>query len=142
MSTETNKAIIIRMVEQLWNEGQVDLVDEFFKEDYVQHIAGQPTITGSELVRQYVTSTRIAFPDFQLTIEAQVAEGDRVAARWTTTGTHEGDLYGIPPTGKQVSHSGTTFYRLENGRIAETWFLADMMSMLQQLGVIPALELA
>ena len=140
MSTETNKAIIARMVEQVWNEGRTDLVVEFFAEDYVQHIAGQPAQAGYELVQQGAASSRAAYPDFQLSIDDQVAEGDRVAARWTMTGTHEGEFLGIPPTGKQVSHSGTTFYRLQNGRIAEVWFLADVMGLMQQLGVIPAPE--
>jgi steroid delta-isomerase-like uncharacterized protein len=142
MSTETNKAIIARMIEQVWNEGRTDLVAEFFTEDYVQHIAGQPTQAGYELVQQGAASSRAAYPDFRLSIDDQVAEGDSVAARWTMTGTHQGEFYGIPATGKQVSQSGTTFYRLENGRIAEIWFLGDMMGLMQQLGVIPAPEAA
>lgn len=142
MSTETNKAIIARMIEQVWNEGRTDLVVEFFTEDYVQHIAGQPTQAGYELVQQGAASSRAAYPDFQLSIDDQVAEDNRVAARWTMTGTHEGEFNGIPPTGKQVSHSGTIFYRLENGRIAEVWFLGDTMGLMQQLGVIPAPEAA
>ncbi|UCG24904.1 MAG: ester cyclase, partial [Chloroflexota bacterium] len=95
-----------------------------------------------ELVREGVTLVREAFPDFQLSIDEQVAEGDRIGAHWTMTGTHEGEFYGIPPTGKQVKHSGATFYRLANGRIAEVWFLADMMGLMQQLGVIPTPETA
>lgn len=140
MSTETNKAIIARMIEQVWNEGRTDLAEEFFAEDYVQHIVGQPAQAGYEVVQQAAASSRTAFPDFQLSIDDQVAEGDRVAARWTMTGTHEGEFYGIPATGKQVGHSGTTFYRLENGRIAEVWLLGDTMGLMQQLGVIPAPE--
>ena len=142
MSTETNKAIIARMAEQLWNEGRVDLVEEFFAENYVEHVAGQPDRTGPELIQQAVTDTRSAYPDFRLSIDDFVAEGDLVAARWSMSGTHEGDLYGIPPTGKKVSQTGTTFYRLENGRIAEIWFLADMMGLMQQLGVVPTPDAA
>lgn len=142
MSTETNKAIIARMAEQVWNEGRIDLVEEFIAENYVEHIAGQPDRTGLELVRKAVTDTLNAYPDFRLSIDDFVAEGDRVAARWSMSGTHEGDFFGIPPTGKKVSQSGTTFYRLEKGRIAEIWFLADMMGLMQQLGVVPAPEAA
>jgi steroid delta-isomerase-like uncharacterized protein len=140
MSTETNKAIILRMVEQVWNKGRVDLVEEFFTEDCVHHIAGQPTQAGTDFVRQGVTGSRAGLPDFRLTVDELLGEGDRLAARWTTTGTHEGNYVGIPPTGKKVSHGGTTFYRLENGRIVELWFLADMLGVMQQLGVIPAPE--
>ena len=142
MSTETNKAIILRMVQQVWNEGRIDLVEEFFEEDYVEFIVGQPPRTGYELVRQAVELVRNTYPDFVLSIDEQVAEGDSIAARWTLTGTHEGEFYGIPPTGKQIKQSGATFYRLSNGRIAEVWFLADMMGLMQQLGVIPTLEAA
>ena len=140
MSTETNKATIIRMVEQVWNEGRVDLVEEFFTEDYVQHVVGQPTEVGANMVREAVTASRHAYPDFQLRIDEQVAEGDKIAARWSMTGTHQGEFYGIPSTGKKVGHSGTTFYRLANGRIAEIWFLADMLGLMQQLGVVPTPE--
>lgn len=142
MSTETNKAIILRMVQQVWNEGRTDLVEEFFVEDYVQVVVGQPPATGLELVRLGAASAREAFPDFQLSIDELVAEGDRVAAHWTVTGTHAGDYIGIPATGKSIRHQGAIFYRLTNGRIAETWFLADMMGIMQQMGVIPAPEAA
>jgi steroid delta-isomerase-like uncharacterized protein len=142
MSTRTNKAIIARMVEQLWNQGRIDLVEEFFAEDYVEHIPGRPDSTGLQHMGKAVTDTRNAYPDFNLNIDSLVAEGDSVAARWSMTGTHEGEFYGIPPTGKKIGHTGTTFYRLENGRIAEIWFLADMMGLMQQLGVVPAPEAA
>lgn len=142
MSTETNKAIITRMVEQVWNEGRVDLVEEFLAADYIQHVVGQPTATGSELVREAVIMSRNAYPDFHLSIDDLVAEGDKVAGRWSMTGTHEGEFYGIPPTGKKVSQAGTTFYRLEKGRITEIWFLADMLGLMQQLGAVPAPDAA
>lgn len=142
MSTETNKAIILRMVQQVWNEGRIDLVEEFFEEDYVELIVGQPPRTGYELVRQGVELMRNTFPDFVLSIGEQLGEGDRIATRWTMTGTHQGEFYGIPPTGKQINQSGATFYRLSNGRISEIWLLADTMGLLQQLGVIPTPEAA
>jgi steroid delta-isomerase-like uncharacterized protein len=77
------------------------------------------------------------FPDFRLTVEDEIAAGDKVAARWTMTGTQEGEAFGVPATGKQVIHSGMTFYRLSNAKIVEIWFLADTLGMLQQLGAIP-----
>jgi steroid delta-isomerase-like uncharacterized protein len=140
MSTETNKAIIARMIEQVWNEGRTDLVEEFFTEDCVQHIVGMPQALGLDALKQNTAMGLTAWADFHLGLDEAVAEGDMVAARWTTTGKHVGDLLGIPATGKQVSQCGTTFYRLENGRIAEIWFLADMLGLMQQLGVIPTAE--
>jgi steroid delta-isomerase-like uncharacterized protein len=140
MSTETNKATVRRMFEQVWNEHRLDLVEEFFSEDVILHSAGLPTSSGLETLREATAMGLNAFPDQQLTIEGEIAEGDIVAVRWTATGTHKGELMGIPPTGKQFTHAGMTFYRLANAKIVETWFLADSLGQMQQLGVIPALQ--
>lgn len=141
MSTETNKAICRRMLEQLWNQHRVDLVQEFFTEDVVQHIAGGPPVTpGPEGIKEGLTMSLAAFPDNQLTIDDEIAEGDKVVFRWSSTGTHQGELMGIPPTGKQITRSGAAIYRLDNGRIAEVWFFADNLEFMQQLGAIPTPE--
>ncbi len=83
-----------------------------------------------------------AFPDGQMTIEDLVAEGDRVVARTTFNGTHQGEMQGIPATGKAVSVSGITIFRLDNGKIAEGWLVNDNLGLMQQLGVIPATQAA
>ena len=142
MSTETNKATVRRMVERVWNEHRLDLVEEFFSEDVILHSAGLPTSSGLETLREATAMGLKAFPDQQLTIEGEIAEGDIVAAHWTVTGTHKGELMGIPPTGKQFTHAGMTFYRLANAKIVETWFLADTLGQMQQLGLVPALGAA
>jgi len=139
MSTETNKATVRRMIEQVWNEHRLDLIEEFYSEDVILHSAGLPSISGLEPVREATAMALKAFPDQQLTIEGEIAEGDTVAARWTSRGTHKGELMGIPPTGKQFTHDGMTFYRLNNAKIVEAWFVADILGQMQQLGVIPAL---
>jgi steroid delta-isomerase-like uncharacterized protein len=79
-----------------------------------------------------------AFPDWYSTAGELIAEGDRVAERWTGRGTHRGEFHGIPPTGKQVAVPGVVFYRLRDGRIIEFRGSFDMLTMLQQLGVAPA----
>ena len=140
MSIETNKAIIRRMVEQVMNDGRTDLVEEFFTEDLASSIVGWPPSTGHEGLKQYVAMIHHAYPDFQLTVDEALAEGHKVAIRWTMHGTHDGEMMGVPATGKQVSQTGTTFYRLANGRIAETWFLADNLGLMQQLGAFPTPE--
>ena len=142
MSTETNKATVRRMIEQVWNEHRLDLIEEFFSEDIIQHVAGYPSSSGLEAIREATAMGLNAFPDQQITIEGEIAEGDTVAAHWTATGTHKGEIFGIPPTGKQFTHAGMTFYRLANARIVETWFLADYLGLMQQLGVVPALGAA
>jgi steroid delta-isomerase-like uncharacterized protein len=137
MSPETNIATVRRMIEQVYNKRRLDLIEEFFNEDVKLHVVGSPSSTGLVALRGTITKSLNAFPDFRLTFEDELAAGDKVAARWTMTGTQEGEAFGIPATGKKVKHSGMTFYRLSNTKIAEVWFLADTLGMMQQLGVIP-----
>ena len=136
MSTETNKAIVRRYFEQVYNKRRRDLAAEFLVENIELHGTGlQP---GLDVVKQWLTMFLAAFPDLHVTIEDVVAEGDRVVARTTYTGTHQADLQGIPATGKTVSESAITIFRLANGKIAEGWLVADNLGLMQQLGVIPA----
>jgi steroid delta-isomerase-like uncharacterized protein len=136
MSTEANKGIVRRYMQQVWNEGRRDLLEEFFGENPVHH--GIPGAPGLEGLKAGYDDSLNAFPDIQLTIDDEIAEDDRVAIRWTLKATHQGDLMGIPATGKEVTQSGTTIYRLADAKIVELWFLADNVSLMQQLGVMPA----
>jgi predicted ester cyclase len=79
-----------------------------------------------------------AFPDMHLYVEDAVAEGNKLVTRWSAHGTHKGDLMGIPPTGKEVSIAGIAIDRFENGQSVEHWEIIDQLSLMQQLGVIPA----
>jgi steroid delta-isomerase-like uncharacterized protein len=81
-----------------------------------------------------------AFPDIQITVDDEIAEGDRVVCRWTVTGTHQGEFMGIPPAGKAVTRAGVAIYRLVNGKIAENWLFADDVDFMQQLGALPTPE--
>jgi len=137
MSTETNKAIVRRFTEQVWNAGRLDLIDEFFTEDFVEYIVGMPSRSGREAVRESIAISRNAFPDLKISIEDEIADGDKVVTRWTMRGTQLGDLEGIPATGKQVTQSGMSILRLTNARIAELWGYLDNLGLMQQLGVIP-----
>jgi steroid delta-isomerase-like uncharacterized protein len=142
MSTETNKAIVRRMGEQVWNKHRVDLVEEFYTEDTVIHTPGSPPLSGLEAMKKYVTVVLNAYPDLQGTEEDMIAEGDKVVVRGTKRCTHQGELLGIPPTGKQVTTTLIFIYRLVNGKVAEAWLWNDNLSEFQQLGVIPALGTA
>lgn len=136
--SEQNKAIIRRSFEELFSEGELDVADEVFAADYVGHDPALPhDIQGPGEFKQFVQMYRTAFPDLELTVEDQIAEGDRVVTRFTARGTHGGDLMGIPPTGRQVVVTGISIDRLVDGKSAESWTSYDVMSMLQQLGVIP-----
>jgi steroid delta-isomerase-like uncharacterized protein len=142
MSTETNKAIVRREMEQVWNKHRLDLVEEFFTEDAVVHAASFPSRSGLEAVREDLATMLNAYPDIQVNIEDEIAEGDKVVVRWTMRATHQGELFGIPPTGKQITNAGINIYRLVNGKIAGEWFWPDNLNSFQQMGVIPALGTA
>jgi len=132
---EQNKEIVHRFFEEVWGLKKLDVIDEIFATDYVGHMTGSPDILGSEGLKQYATMMCISFPDLKLTIEAQVAEGDKVVARWTTTGTHKGELMNIPPTGIQATWTGNAFFRIAGGKIMETWKSMDTLGLMQQLGM-------
>jgi steroid delta-isomerase-like uncharacterized protein len=109
-------------------------------EVFVDHQALPGLPPGREGFKALNVMFRSAFPDVWVDVDAIVAEGDRVAARWTSTGTHQGDLFGIPATGRKVKVTATVVYRVEDGRLAEGWINRDDVGMMRQLGVIPSPE--
>ena len=135
MSTETNKAVIRRYFEQVWKQDRPDLFEEFIADNVVHH--GIEQVPGLEGMKAGYAMSLQAFPDLQLTIDDEIAEDDKVVIRWTLKATHQGELMGIPGTGKKITQSGFSIFRLANAKVVELWFLADNMSMMQQLGVIP-----
>ena len=134
---EANKALDRRVLEEVWNQGNLDFIDDIYTQDYVFHIAGQPDVQGPEGVRQFITMYRSAFPDLNYTIEDQIAEGDMVVSRWTCTGTHQGEFMGIPPTGKQGIAGGMIMRHIIDGKSVEEWLVWDALGMMEQLGVVP-----
>ena len=134
MSVEENKAIFRRIVEEGFNKGNLAIVDELVATNHVNHT---DNVHGPEEYKQFITMYRTAFPDLHMTIEDQIAEGDKVVNRWTSRGTHKGDLMGIPPTGKQVTVMGIYVARIAGSKIVEEWGNFDALGMLQQLGVVP-----
>jgi steroid delta-isomerase-like uncharacterized protein len=138
--SENNKAIVRRLLEELWNKGNLSLADELFAPNYEHHDASTPDFgRGPESEKKRATLYRTAFPDVRLTIEDIISEGETVMTRWSCRGTHKGDLRGIAPTGKQVNISGVTIARLANGKFAEGWVNWDALGLMQQLGVVPEL---
>ena len=141
MSSEENKAVVRRFLDEIFGEGNLELVDELFAPDYALHDPAVPgEVGGPEGIKQYVSMYRSAYPDTHFTIEAQISEGDYVVTRWKGQGTHQGELLGIAPTGKLVTVTGIEVDRVSGGRIEETWVNYDALGMMQQLGVIPAPE--
>jgi steroid delta-isomerase-like uncharacterized protein len=137
------KGITRRMVEEVLNKGRLDVIDEIIAPGYVGHDPALPQdVVGPNGERELVRGYRAAFPDLTLTIDDQIAEGDRVVTRWTARGTHSGDLWGIAATGKEVTVTGTAIDRIEDGRIVESWSHWDALGLMQQLGVVRAMAQA
>jgi steroid delta-isomerase-like uncharacterized protein len=137
--SEVNKALIQRFVEEAFNKGNVDVADEVYASTFIAHDPTIPEGQGSpEQVKQFVNTYLSAFPDGHTTVEDLISDGEKVAYRWTFRGTHQGELMGIPPTGKQVTITGITINRLSGGKVEEQWNNFDQLGMLQQLGAAPA----
>jgi steroid delta-isomerase-like uncharacterized protein len=133
MSPEENKALVRRYYEAMWNRWDLSLADDLLGEGLIFRGSLGVTAHGRDGFADYVGAVRRAFPDFHNRIEELVAEGDKVVARLTYTGTHRGELFGIGPTGKQVSYAGVAIFRIEAGRIADGWVLGDVHGLMQQL---------
>jgi steroid delta-isomerase-like uncharacterized protein len=137
MSSEENKAIIRRYLEEAWNRGNLTILDELMSPDYARYLSGQAPLN-REAQKQRIASFRQALPDVRLTLEDLVAEGDRVVFRITLHGTQQGALMGVPPTGKSVTIGAIDIARLEGGKIVEHWGQMDTYGLLQQLGAAGA----
>jgi steroid delta-isomerase-like uncharacterized protein len=137
MSTEENKAKVRRVIEEVFNKGDVATVDEVIAANYVYHLPGGQELNGPEGLKQFVTMVRTAFPDFHITIDDMLAEGDKVACRYTWGGTHKGDFMGIAPTGKQVTAMGIIISHFAGGEEVELWESNDTLGMLQQMDLVP-----
>jgi len=128
MSSEANKALARRIVEEMWNTQNLKVVDEVYSPEF----GG-----GHEATKQFVTAHLTAFPDLHITVQDQIAENDLVATRYVMHGTHQGEFANIPPTGRQFTVTGIETHRFADGKLIELWNVVDLLGMLQQLGVIP-----
>ena len=137
MLTEQKKTVVRRFIEN-FNKQDVETLPHDFADDYVLDFPGGPTGQGREGIRQATSSFMAAFPDLHFSIDDLFSQGDRVAWRWTMTGTHKGNLGPFPASGKSVRLSGISLLRLREGKIVEDKVRADMVGLLQQIGVIPA----
>jgi steroid delta-isomerase-like uncharacterized protein len=137
MSTETNKAIARRVFEEVFNAGNLDLIDELASPDAVIHFGGAQPLRGLESYKRAFTASQPSFPDMHFTIEDMIAEGDRVVMRWTMRGTHRGEYLGVAATGRQVTEGGVSIYRIADGKVVEGWVYSDELGVMQQLGALP-----
>ena len=136
MSTEENKALLLRFYEA-FNKQNLAAMEELCAPDYVFHGTGVLPDSDLARIKQQHTVFWTAFPDMHIVLEDMIAEGDKVVARVTVRGTHQGEFMGIRPTGKQVGFTGIAIDRFKDGKFVERWSNSDDLGFMQQLGVIP-----
>ena len=139
MSTEDNKALMRRFYEEVFNKKNLAAIDDFIDPNQVDHALPPGMPGGIEGTRQAIGMYLTAFPDMHLTVEDMIAEGDKVVARLTSRGTHQGAYMGIPPTGKPVTVTLIDIIRIAGGKSVEHWLEFNAMGLLQQLGVGPSI---
>jgi predicted ester cyclase len=137
MDTESAKALVRQVVDD-WNRGDLDALDEHLDRAYVNRDPNNPEVTDLPSYKHWAAAARAAFPDLRVTIEDLIAEGDRVAKLWSFEATHRGEFLGIAPTGRRVTWSGITIYRVAGDKVGECIWRTDALGLLQQLGAIPA----
>ena len=134
-TAEENKRIVRQIPEKVVNEGNINLIDEIFAEDVIDHTPfGEAQ--GREAVKETTEYLHAAFPDLSVTVDELVAEEDTVAARVIQRGTHEGEFMGIEPTGQEFEIEIMAFLRLSDGQVVERWIRPDLFGLMQQLGVV------
>ncbi len=136
MSTANYKEMVRRGFEEGMNQQNFALFEEYMASDYVNHNLPAP-MPGSQGFIMVVQGFFSAFPDFHVTLEDVIGEGNLVSTRGYFSGTHQGDFNGIPATGKTIKANYIDLWRGENGKLVENWVQLDMVALLQQLGVIP-----
>jgi|SRR6478752_1139756 predicted ester cyclase len=138
MSTDEHRAIVWRAYDTTFNKRDPVGAREYYAADYVGHMPHHQGPTGIDELEADGNNILAAFPDVTVTFLDAFGAGDRLVVRHLLTGTHQGALMGIPPTGKEIALSGTDIYRFVDGKIAEEWAQPDLFGLLSQLGVIPA----
>ena len=138
MSAEENKALVRRWIEEGWNQGNVAIIDELAAPDFVDHHLAPGLPPNADGHKAWFQVARAGFPDLQLTIEDMIADGDRVVARMTVTGTQTGEFMGLPPSGKLVSVTAIGISRIADGKSVEYWEIFDALGLMQQIGAIPS----
>ncbi len=138
MSTETNKAVVRRYWQELWNSKRGDIIDDIAVDPVKFHFPGGQAHQPPSLHKWFETAL-VAFSDVHFTIHVELAEGDLVAVHWSYVATNTGPFLGRPATGRRVTDEGTDIFRVEQGKIVEMWVNQDSLGLMQQLGVVPPL---
>lgn len=135
---EQNKQLVRRMEHEIFNRRNLDAIDDFIAQDYTLRTAPPGAPSGRRAVRDAMAAYLAALPNLHVEVDLLLAEDDKVAALLTYAGTHDGELFGLPPTGRQVSVHQLAVYRIHGERIVDEWEVSDQLGLLQQLGAIPS----
>jgi steroid delta-isomerase-like uncharacterized protein len=136
MSTEENKNIVFRFFEEGPSKGDLSAANKLLAPDFTLHVP-LPCSPGVRGINDVISACRAAFEGLNVTVEDMVAEDDKVAARFTARGIHKGEFMGWPPTGKPINMTGIEIFSIENDKIAELWGEANLLGLMQQLGILP-----
>ncbi len=128
-----NKNIYRRFIQEIFNNGRLDQLSEFVSESYILHDAPPGMPSGPEAIKQIVSMFRTGFPDLTIMIDHLIGEGDMLAAKSATQGTHLGNIFGVPATGKLIKISGLTMVCIKNGKLTASWVRNDMVGLMEQL---------
>jgi steroid delta-isomerase-like uncharacterized protein len=139
MSTDQNKTIARRIVDEGWTKHDPKILDQLFSNDAVLHDPRDPSLArGPQGAKSTLERSLRAFPDIKINIEREIAEGDYVVQHLLVTGTNTGEFNGMPATGKKTSVTGVMTSKIKDGKVIEAWSLFDSLGLMQQLGVVPA----
>jgi len=138
MLDTANKAVVRRYYDEVLNQRKVDVLDQIAVEDYVEHDPFPGQGNGLADLKARVAALQHMFNPLRFTVEDVIAEGDKVVARNTVTGTHQGEFMGVGPTGKSVTYNEIFIFRFADGLVVETWGVVDVYAQMKQIGVIPA----
>lgn len=133
MALEANKALVRRYYEEFWNSWRFEIAEELIERDVSFRGSLGRMVAGRDGLIGYMKHVRTAFPDFFNSVEELIAENNRVVARLIYTGTHQGEIFGIPATGHRIHYAGVGVFQVSGGRIAEGWVLGDLAGLLLQL---------
>ncbi len=136
MSMEENKAIVRRFFEEGPSKGNISAADDLLSPDFAMHVP-LPASPGVEGINEVITACRAAFEHLNVTVEDMIAEGNTVAARFTARGVHKGNFMDLPATGKPITMTGIEIFRIKDGKIVELWGEANLLGLMQQLGIVP-----
>ena len=138
--SEENKEKMRRFLEEAFGEGKTEVVDELLHSDFVCYDPNSETgeIRGADTIKGEIEYFHSAVPDLSWRVEEQIVEGDTVVSRWKASGTHQGEFFGVPATGKRIEMTGINIDRFdESGKLVEEWPEYDLLGVMKQIGAIP-----